>query len=103
MSVNIKVRDAQEPFADIFLEKNLDNLYSFKKWLRKNIIIYKDIDEGEVPDEHILIYLNHIESLLVNNNIKEDINRSSWVKGVGKRIMEAKASVRLGRNQDEQG
>lgn len=94
MSVNIKVRNTQEPFSDIFLKEDLKNIPSFKKWLRDNLIIYKDIDNTDVPNRDVLIYLNHIESMLVSNNINGDVNRSEWVKQVGKRIIEIKADIK---------
>jgi len=94
MSVNIKIRDTQEPSADIFIEKDLRNISSFRKWLRNNLIIYKDIDDTDVPNQDVLIYLNHIEAMLVSNDIGGNVNRSAWVKRVGKRIIDAKSAIK---------
>ena len=100
MSVNIKIRDKQELFSDLFLNEDLKSISSFKKWLRGNLIIYKDIDNTDVPNRDVLIYLNHIESMLVNNDIEGDINRSDWVKQVGKRIIEVKADIKSSEKAD---
>tara|TARA_B100000131_G_C18109849_1_gene609225 strand:+ start:481 stop:789 length:309 start_codon:yes stop_codon:yes gene_type:complete len=100
MAVNIKVRDTQKLFSNLHLEKDLKNISSFKKWLRGNLIIYKDIDDTDVPNGDALIFLNHIEFMLINNEIDGDINRSVWVKKVGKIIADLKTDIRSKEKRD---
>ena len=75
-------------------------IYLNPKLLKKILVFYKDIDNTDVPNRDVLIYLNHIESMLVSNDIEGDINRSDWVKQVGKRIIEVKADIKSSEKAD---
>ena len=90
MSVSINTKSMQKSCANLSLNSDLDSVTSFRGWVENNILIYRDINSEPPPDEHLLIYLNHIEELVLRNDISEDIDRSDWVKKISKRIADLK-------------
>ncbi len=64
---------------------DLQDLESFKVWIRNALNDYKD---DKIPSAHLLIYLNHIEGMVTENN---NIDKNSWLELI--RNLESKVSA----------
>jgi hypothetical protein len=95
MSVSINTELKQNKHGNLTLDGDLGSIYLFRRWIKNNLLIYSEIGDGRAPDDdvpydHVLIYLLHIEDLIIRNDISLDIDRSGWVKRIGKLIMKVR-------------
>ena len=98
MSVSINTKFKQNEHGNLTLDGDLGSMHLFRRWIKNNLLIYSEIDDDNAPDEdvpydHVLIYLLHIEGLIIRNDISLDIDRSKWVKRIGKLIMKVRKII----------
>jgi len=98
MSVSINTELKQNKRANLMLDEDLGSMHLFRRWIKNNLLIYSEIDDDNTPDDdipydHVLIYLLHIEGLIIRNDISLDIDRSKWVKRIGKLIMKVRKTI----------
>jgi hypothetical protein len=53
---------------------DLQDLESFKKWLRQHLEFY---DDGKISNSHLLIYLDYIEAEVMDN---QNIDKGYWLQ-----------------------
>lgn len=75
MSVTINTRTNKNRYLDLFLH-DLDSIASFSKWLKQHLVTYSTMD---VPNGHILIYLDYIDDLLDASDL---FDRLEWRKSI---------------------
>jgi len=103
MSVSINTELKQNKHGNLMLNEDLGSIYLFRRWIKNNLLIYSDIGDDNapgdnapgdnVPYDHVLIYLLHIEGLIIRNDISLEIDRSKWVKRIGKLIMKVRKII----------
>jgi hypothetical protein len=96
MGININDKGVLRLNEDLYLGTDLDTVFTFKHWVKENLEIYRDKsgtdkDTKVVPYEHLLIYLEYLSTIIMDN---KDIDRSAWLKQVGRLIVKTKKIIR---------
>lgn len=73
---------------------DLQDIDSFKKWLRQALVFYGN---DKIPPSHLLIYLNYIETEIMNN---DGIDKDYWLQLIQELKIKAQTFIRV-ENQDE--
>ncbi len=102
MSLNINTKSMQKEFGRLSLSGDLSSVENFRDWVEESLLIYRDIGSGGVPDEDLVLYLQHIEHLVFNDEIFLNKDRSSWIKSISKRISELKSAIRANKESGKE-
>ncbi len=96
MGININDQGPMIVEQELYLDRDLDTVFTFKHWVKDNLELYRDKkgtdDKVEkVPYEHLLIYLEYLTDMIMSN---KDIDRSAWLKQIGKLTVKTKKILR---------
>ena len=96
MGININDKGPILTEQELYLNDDLDTVFTFKHWVKDNVELYKD-KKGtndkikNVPYEHLLIYLEYLTDTIMRN---KEIDRSAWLKQIGRLIVKTKKIIR---------